>query len=460
MISANLHLLFLSAAILQFCLILILLRNRAKYKRTRALLKEHKYQLENKVTERTESLNKINRQLHDEISQHKTTSDMLRDSREYINSILNSMPLILIGVTPKGIITHWNTSASRIIGIENKEALGKNVDDIFPQFPVMRRHIRAAIETQQPKVFESLYTGSTTGSMTYLDIHFYPLFSDKLQGAVISVEDVSVKVQLENIMIQKEKMMSLGELAAGTAHEINNPLGAVIQALQNIRRRLSDSLDANHQQAEALGTELGIINTYLKERQISSFLDDIEEASTRASKIVSNMLEFAHSTQEHELLDIEELIEHSVHLLTTDTVTVNDLSFADVNMVYELQQPLPKIKGSRIELQQVLINILRNAFQASASWDNCPDAITITMTVIVQPDFIRLSIKDNGPGIDKARQQRIFEPFFTTKEVGMGTGLGLSVSYFIIAKHHQGTLEVESTPGQGSTFIIKLPFND
>ena len=238
--------------------------------------------------------------------------------------------------------------------------------------------------------------------MSFLDVSFYPLISDKLEGAVISVDDVTLKVQLENMLIQNEKMMSLGELAAGTAHEINNPLGAVIQAMQNIRRRLSDKLAANQEQAQALGTDLTTINAYLDQRQITSFLADIEEASGRASNIVTNMLEFSHSSYSKQLLDFDQLIKHSLHLLKANTEQINQLSFADVEFHCDIQHPLPPVLGSKIELQQVLINILRNAFQACANWAERSAAIKLSIEVKAKSGFSRAEHQRQRPRHEQA----------------------------------------------------------
>ena len=261
-------------------------------------------------------------------------------------------------------------------------------------------------------------------------------------------------------MVQTEKMMSVGGLAAGMAHEINNPLGIMVQAVQNIERRVSTELPSNAKAAEELGVSLTTIHDYLEKRRILTMLDDIREAGTRAAKIVANMLQFSRRSESAlQYGGIDQLIDQSVELAGNDYDLKKKFDFRHINIVRNYTQDIPDIKMVATEIEQVLLNLLKNAAQAFADKDFKNEKPTITIDTCKEDDFIKITISDNGPGMPEEIRKRIFEPFFTTKPVGTGTGLGLSVSFMIITNNHKGRLEVESSPDRGTTFTIRLPLN-
>lgn len=434
----------------QMVLIAILLRNRRRYKITKRLLKQGQRDLERRVNERTEKLRAINTKLYEEIAKHETTEELLRDSQDYVQSIINSMPSILIGVTPSGVVTHWNSAAEQSTDTTAAQAMGRPLMDVYRDLPVTLTQIREAIRTHVANVKENMLLQDGT----YIDISVYPLQSKKLSGAVIRIEDVTLKVQMEYMMIHNEKMMSLGELAAGTAHEINNPLSAILQGVQNIRRRLSDSLEKNQATARALGVSLTDINAYLREREITTFVDHIQEAGERASQIVRNMLEFSRANDpELHPIDLIELADHTIELARHSFNADVGAGMEKISIDCDYASDMPLVSCVGAEIQQVLLNLLRNATQVLQSVDEPHIRIRISH----DDNYALLEVADNGPGIPDSIKRRIFEPFFTTKKVGEGTGLGLSVSYFIVTEHHGGTIEVDSEPGQGTRFVVRLP---
>lgn len=438
------------ALCVQMVLIAILLRNRRRYKLTKRLLKQAQRDLEQRVHERTEKLRSINTKLYDEIAKHETTEDLLRDSQDYVQSIINSMPSILIGVTPAGIVTHWNSAAEQTTETTAAQAMGRPLLDVYRDLPVTLEQIKDAIRDHVSNIKENLLLAD--GS--YIDISVYPLQSSKLSGAVVRIDDVTLKVQMEYMMIHNEKMMSLGELAAGTAHEINNPLSAILQSVQNIRRRLSDAMEKNRSAASALNVSLPAINAYMKAREIDVFVNHIQEAGERASQIVRNMLEFSRANDpELHPIDLIQLADHTIELATHSFATDVGAGMDNIviNRDYAADMPLVSCIGA--EMQQVLLNLLRNSAQVLKT-TGTPQ---ITIRISHDENYAMIEVADNGPGIPESIKRRIFEPFFTTKKVGEGTGLGLSVSYFIVTEHHGGTIEVDSEPGRGTRFVVRLP---
>jgi signal transduction histidine kinase len=258
-------------------------------------------------------------------------------------------------------------------------------------------------------------------------------------------------------MVQSEKMLSVGSLAAGMAHEINNPLGAILHNVQNIRRRLSPDLEKNRQQAQESGVSLERISHYLAAREVPHLLDGIQSAGTRAARIVSHMLNFSRrSDRVLAPCNLTQLIDQAVEIAGNDFDLSEGFDFKSLHIERTFDPQLETVPCIANELEQVLLNLLKNAAQAIHHREGGPPG-QITLRTRYTPPWAEIQVTDNGVGMPEAVRKRIFEPFFTTKEVGQGTGLGLSVSYFIITNNHKGQMEVSSKPGQGTTFTLRLP---
>jgi signal transduction histidine kinase len=152
--------------------------------------------------------------------------------------------------------------------------------------------------------------------------------------------------------------------------------------------------------------------------------------------------------------DIGALLDTSIRLATSDYDLKKEYDFKKIVIERDYDPALPEVLCDKTEIEQVIINLLRNAAQAMAGH---PPPHHITLRTAVHAKRVRIEVIDNGPGMDERTRRRVFEPFFTTKDVGIGTGLGLSVSYFIVTEQHKGAMSVESSPGHGARFIIELP---
>ena len=419
-------------------------------------LKTQYEQLEKRLLERSQKLHNINNQLYEEIAKHEITEELVRQTQEYIQNIINSMPSILIGVTREGIITHWNTAARTTTGVHYEQALGYSINRVAPELNIDESLINKAIDLQKTQKLENRQQGHGSQA-TYSDLTVYPLLSSDIDGAVIRIDDVTLRVRLETMMIQSEKMNSLGELAAGVAHEINNPLGTILQSIQNIKRRFSMELPANQSTAQELGLSMDSINDYVNSRRIFDFLEDIKAAGERATVIVSNMLEFSRAQDIHfDEIDITELLDRAIDLALSAISATHATSQPEVIVERQYPKNNRPVLCSPVEIQQVILNLLSNAHHAFG--EPTTDApLRIEVILSFDETHAIIEIGDNGPGMDAWTCKHIFDPFFTTKEVGKGTGLGLSVSYFIITEHHQGSITVDSKLGVGTRFTIQLP---
>ncbi|MES9844758.1 MAG: sensor histidine kinase, partial [Candidatus Sedimenticola sp. 6PFRAG5] len=242
------------------------------------------------------------------------------------------------------------------------------------------------------------------------------------------------------------------------AHELNNPLGGVLQGLQNVQRRLSPELDKNQELAGEMDLDLGKVQEYMKQRQVLYFLEGIGEAGRRASEIVKNMLQFSRKAEAvMQSEEIAPLIERTLELASVDYDLKKKFDFRNIHIERDYDLDLPPVLCVASELQQVLLNLLRNAAQAISIQENRDEQPRLVLRTAREKNMILIEVEDNGPGMDETTVQRVFEPFFTTRPPGQGTGLGLSVSYFIISDEHNGKMSVRSTPGKGTIFSILLP---
>jgi len=390
-----------------------------------------------------------------DITKIKKTENELRNTKNFIRSIINSMPSILIGLNIDGVVTQWNAETQRLTGILADQAEGSLLKDIFPQLSGHIPNVRQTIEKRKVGK-ETKATLTIAGKMMLTDITIYPILSASFQGAVIRVDDISERVRIEEMMVQSEKMLSVGGLAAGMAHEINNPLAGILQNTQVIRNRLSRDLPANIKAAEECGIKLENLKAYMEKRNIFSMMELVTSSGHRAAQIVENMLSFSRKSNRrkssHYLSDI---MEATIELVKNDYRMKKRYDFRSIEIVKEYQENIPAVSCEKSEIQQVFLNILKNG--AEAMVDAGISSPKFIIRYFRQQDQVVFEIEDNGLGMDQETKKRIFEPFFTTKDVGVGTGLGLSVSYFIITENHKGVLTVESIPGKRTIFVIKLP---
>ena len=391
-----------------------------------------------------------------DITKIKKTEHELRHTQHYIRSIINSMPSVLIGLTANGTVTQWNTEAERLTGILAHEAKGRLLKKVFPQLSNQISSVNQAIDAQTVRK-ETKIRLSTGGKTILTDIAIYPILSEKAEGVVIRIDDISDRVRIEEMMIQSEKMLSVGGLAAGMAHEINNPLAGILQNIQVIRNRLEKDLPANIKAASECGVSLGSIRAYMEKRNIFPMMDLVRASGYRAAQIVENMLTFSRKSDHRKFTYyLHDIMETTLELIENDYSMKRKYDFRAIEVIRQYQEEVPPVSCEKTQIQQVFLNILKNG--AEAMVEAGVSSPRFVIRCFREDNYAVLEIEDNGPGMAEGIQKRIFEPFFTTKEVGVGTGLGLSVSYFIITENHAGILAVGSTPGQGTIFTIKLPF--
>lgn len=393
-----------------------------------------------------------------DITDKNTSAQENTKLRSLLSNIINSMPSVLVGVDACGEIAQWNQQAAHMTGLTEKEVLGKPLQDVIPWLCNEMDKIREAIKSRQT-LFQGKLARQSHGETLYEDMTIYPLVTNGVEGAVIRIDDITDRIRIEEMLVQSEKMLSVGGLAAGMAHEINNPLASILGNIQVVESRLTKPLPRNLQAAKEAGISFDALTTYIEQRGIPKMLKAVHASGAQAAQIVTNMLSFSRKSESQFMPeDIVTLLDKTLHLAATDYDLKKNYDFKKITIIRKYEPNLPQIHCSASKLQQVILNLLRNGAEAMGdknyAFEHGPQFI---IKAHLHETWLRIEIEDNGSGMDESTRKRVFEPFFTTKPLGKGTGLGLSVSYFIITEGHGGRMSVQTIQGAWTRFIIDLP---
>ena len=427
--------------------------------KVKVFLESHRIKsgLEDIVAQRTYALSKSNQDLKDQIEQNIKFANDLEKARSYLANVINSISSSLISVDEGCNIIDLNEAAYTVCGHEKGDVQGKPLAEVFPFYGELAADVSEAITSDSSieKNHTSIYI---QGKLHINNFAIYPFKFSKIKGAVIRVDDVTERAKIDDMVIQTEKMLSIGDLATGMATEINTPLAGIIQNVQVINNRLNNKLPANERAAEESGTSFDAIQKYMENRGILRLMNAVLESGKRATQIVDNMISFSRKSEgSGEKEDLAEIIDKTIELAGSDYNLTHSCDFKAIEIEKNYQQDMPHVLCQTNKMQQVVLNILKNAAQAMTEKEDYKDekkrlAITLETT---SDNHAAITIRDNGPGMEADVAKKIFEPFFTTKKVG--AGLGLAISYYIINDDHNGFLDVETEAGKGASLIIKLP---
>lgn len=396
---------------------------------------------------------RINSDLEHEITVRSAMERQLSNTKALLDAILNAMPSALFALDQSGRLLLCNRQAELWLGQERQALAGFPLAKLIPELASWFEQQSLQPPHAEIERLERIPLESLTESLV-ADCVMYRLEYEQPAVTVVRIDDIRQRLHMEELMVQSEKMLTVGGLAAGMAHEINNPLGAILQNLQNLRRRLGSELPANQRVAETVGLDLDALGRYLHEREIDGMMEHIRAAGERAATIIRTMLNFARRNSAH-------LEPQSLSLVINNAITVarNDLGLAAIELDLASDELLPAVPCIPGEIEQVLVNLLQNAQHALDGYEPpiADWAPRISVSTWREGMYACIAVEDNGPGVPGEHAGRIFEPFYTTKQVGKGTGLGLSVSYFIITAHHHGQMLYQPGKQQGACFLIRLP---
>ncbi|MBU1342956.1 MAG: PAS domain S-box protein [Proteobacteria bacterium] len=384
----------------------------------------------------------------------------LRESEEKFRlTFMTSPDSINLNRLSDGMFIDINTGFTQIMGYTRNDVLSKTsaelniwVDIKDREWMVAQLKKHGVVKNMEAR-FRSKDGTIRHGLMSASIIRF------EQEDVILSiVRDITEQKRTQEVLIQSEKMLSVGGLAAGMAHEINNPLAGILQNAQVIANRLSADHPMNQKAAEKIGVPMDLIVQYMEQRKIFELISSLREAGNRAADIVSNILSFSRKSDLFPSeFNIKKLMDATIEIAGNDYDLKKNIDFRKISILREYEDTAFYVECNGSNIQQVFLNILRNAAEALFDKKMKIDP-RIIIRILGEKNGVRIEIEDNGPGIEEVIRKRVFEPFFTTKPVGLGTGLGLSVSYFIITENHKGRIFVTSLPGQGAKFVITLPF--
>ena len=360
--------------------------------------------------------------------------------KEFSENIVESINVGIVAADLEDRVGSWNSQMETLTGISRDRATGQRLRDLFPT-----AFMQSLDQAREQAGVHQLYkiplrprswavqavngngngngNGSARQPERLVNLAIAPLVTkDQEQiGRLIIFDDVTERAELEQRLVQTDKLSSIGLLAAGVAHEVNTPLAVISSYAQMLTKQISG------------------------DDPKSKLLDKIAKQTFRASEIVNSLLNFSRTSKtEFEEVDLNRSIRETLSLIE------HQLEKAGVRIEFQPEPGLPPIKGNNGKLQQVFLNLFLNARDAMEGGGILQVATTTS------DSHARVTVSDSGKGIEPENMSRIYDPFFTTKGMKKGTGLGLAVTYGIV-REHGGHIEAESKPGQGSTFSLEFP---
>ena len=351
----------------------------------------------------------------------------LEHLKAYTENIIESINVAVLAMDLSGRITSCNTAFEVLYNTRRQRIIGLPVEKLLPADVITS--IKKASgkmdweSISSPVNIFKLSLENQLGNRLIVNLSLIPMQAPSKGdcGALIVIDNITEKVQLEDQLLQAEKLSSIGLLAAGIAHEVNTPIAGISSYTQMLLKETPETDRRKH------------------------ILEKIEKQTFRAAEIVSGLLNFSRlSSSEFKDVDINRLIDESLALLN------HQLQLNNIKVESRYDPSLPPVYGNMGKLQQVFVNLFLNARDAM------PSGGEIAVQTGMNESMVTVDISDTGMGIAEENIRRIFDPFFTTKSIGKGTGLGLAVTYGII-QEHGGGIFVDSSSGKGTHFTVKLP---
>ena len=349
--------------------------------------------------------------------------------KEFNESIVESINVGLLAADLDGRVTRLNSALEEMLSTSREDATGKRVEDLFAEDFAETLHQVLGPDRWRLTGLRNIYklhTSTKAGRSLVLNIAIAPLRVDSHErtGALVVMEDVTSRIRLEEQLQQREKLSSIGLLAAGVAHEVNTPLTGVSSYTQMLLGMFPET-DPKH-----------------------ALLQKVRRQAERATDIVNNLLNFSRTGSATEFTDMD------IHRVLDDTLQLLEpqMRSSQIEIVRNYNREVPQVFGNSGQLQQVFTNLLLNARDSIVGGGS----ITLSTNSNGDDEAMVVEISDTGVGIDPENVAKIYDPFYSTKGVGRGTGLGLAVTYGIV-QEHSGHISVSSAPGRGTTFRITLP---
>jgi len=351
--------------------------------------------------------------------------DQLTDTESRYRNIVENSADAILTVGEDNRIQSWNKGAEKLFGWTASEAIGEPIGIMIPPKLLQAGELLCLAygitKVNEVKNYQTERLDKRGRNIPVNLTETALLSNGKILGRSQIIRDISELQTIEHQMRQSDRLATLGQLAAGVAHEIGNPLTSISSLVQLLERRVKN---------EDHISKLGRIKSNIE----------------RITKIVHELVDFTRPQgTDVQAVQVNDVVQNAVGIMSYDNRSQK------IKIDLDLSDNLPRIKASPDKLHQVIVNLIVNAFDAmKEQGDN------ILISTSATPSFVRVKVTDNGVGMAAEVKDKIFEPFFTTKDTGKGTGLGLSVSHGII-NSMKGSLSVKSAPGEGATFLIEIP---
>ncbi|MDH5639855.1 MAG: PAS domain S-box protein [Nitrospira sp.] len=387
-------------------------------------------------------------------------------------ALLTTVEAFFVQLTDAKVVSEWTKQAEAILEIPRADAIGRTFRDlgITWDWEIVSAAFDHVVQGKESFVINKISLDRPELPPRYLKLTISPLVTYTGVDIVLMGEDITEYLSLERDLAQAQKLESLGQLAAGVAHEINTPTQFVGDNLRFMSESLIDVfsvLDCQHEVLRSIKSgcadQDAIVRCEEKAQRVDleylvaelpKAIAQSQEGVERIAKIVRAMKEFAHpGGDEKVFVDLNKAIE------TTIEVSRNEWKYV-ANLAIDLEPHLPPVLCQVGPINQAVLNIIVNAAHAIQDVvKGTAEKGWITVTSRSVGAWVEICIADTGAGISESIRQKIFDPFFTTKPVGKGTGQGLAIARSVVVEKHGGTITVESEVGRGTTFIIRLPFN-
>ena len=368
-----------------------------------------------------------------DMTQMKFLEEAVEKSEKKYQTIFNTIPNPVFVLDGKTLdVLDCNNSVSSVYGFNKNEIVMSSFLNLFEE----DEREMYSLEIRSSNNINRVRQIRKDGKTIYVNIRISASEYLGRETLLVTTSDITTRLMAEQQLIQASKMATLGEMATGVAHELNQPLSVIKTSSSFIIKKVRK-------------------NETIKEEILRTLAEEIDSHVDRASKIISHMREFGRKSDvKKKKVWINEPLEKALDIFN------QQLKLREINVVKELEKDLPPILADPNRLEQVFINLLINSRDAiEERWeqgDHKDEAKRILIKTSYKEDLVTIEVRDTGCGIPESVFDKIFDPFFTTKKVGEGTGLGLSISYGII-QDYDGTMKVETRKGKGSAFIIQFP---
>jgi histidine kinase len=368
-----------------------------------------------------------------DLTQVKVLERKARKSEEKYRTIFNTIPNPVFVLSAQSLkILDCNDSVTAVHGFHKNEILMTPFLDLFE--PHDREILGARLKSEN--IINRARQLRKDGKFIYVNIRVSSSEFDGRKVFLVTTSDITLRLMAEQHLIQAGKMATLGEMATGVAHELNQPLSVIKTASSFLRRKAAE-------------------HKPIPEETLKTMVEEIDSHVDRASRIITHMREFGRKSEvAKEKVQVNAILRRAVDFFQ------QQLKLREIDVVEDLHENVPEILADPNRLEQVFVNLLINARDAiEKKWeqDGGPGRVKrITLTTTVDNEMVIIKVADTGAGVPEAIRDKVFDPFFTTKKVGKGTGLGLSISYGIV-HDYDGSIHVESTEGEGATFVVKFP---